>query len=204
LTILEDDEVVRGQPANGAARPVQNGDIEANDVHAGAKSQLRRFLLPRYAVAHARRNNQHEPNLTPQDGLLARLASQAVDPCRRNRGRLPQAEREAEIAASLPYCSPVRILTVGFIAAGAASLAWFHTPGGLAAQTDVAPQAPVLPTIFVDASVVDDSGRPVTTLRPEDVRVIIARILRHLGLPADLPAMRRGRPPPLVDEDLTP
>jgi hypothetical protein len=67
----------------------------------------------------------------------------------------------------------VRILTVGFIAAGAASLAWFHAPGSLAAQTRVAPQAPVPPTIFIDAGVVDDSGRPVTTLRPEDVRIVV-------------------------------
>jgi hypothetical protein len=37
-----------------------------------------------------------------------------------------------------------------------------------------------------------------------DDRAAVARIIRHLGLPADLPAMRRGRPPPLVDEDLTP
>ena len=67
----------------------------------------------------------------------------------------------------------MRILTVGCIAAGAASLAWFNAAGGLAAQTQSDPQEPARPTIFVDAGVVDDDGRPVTTLRPEDVRVVV-------------------------------
>ena len=67
----------------------------------------------------------------------------------------------------------MRILTVGFIAAGAASLAWFHPPGGLVAEIQLAPQAPAGPTVFVDAGVIDDNGRPVTTLRPEDVRVAV-------------------------------
>jgi VWFA-related protein len=67
----------------------------------------------------------------------------------------------------------VRILTVGFSAVAAACLGWFHTPGSLAAQTPVAPQVPVSPTIFIDVGVVDDDGHAVTTVRPEDVRVVV-------------------------------
>jgi len=37
-----------------------------------------------------------------------------------------------------------------------------------------------------------------------DARSVIARILRHLGLPADLPAMRPARPPPVLDEATAP
>jgi len=33
---------------------------------------------------------------------------------------------------------------------------------------------------------------------------VIERILRHLGLPADLPATRPARPPPLIDEGAAP
>ena len=37
-----------------------------------------------------------------------------------------------------------------------------------------------------------------------DDRSVIERILRHLGFPTELPAMRPGRSPPLLDEDPTP
>jgi VWFA-related protein len=67
----------------------------------------------------------------------------------------------------------VRILTVGVITACAASLAWLHSPGGVAAATSAEVQAPAAETIFLDVGVTDDNGRAVTTLQPQDVRVTL-------------------------------
>ena len=36
------------------------------------------------------------------------------------------------------------------------------------------------------------------------VPAVIARILRHVGFPTELPAMRPARPPPVLDEATAP
>jgi VWFA-related protein len=76
-------------------------------------------------------------------------------------------------AASRPYNVSVRILTAASIAACAASLVWLHPSGDIAAATSAETQPPPARTIFIDANVTDDSGRAVTTLRPQDVRVTV-------------------------------
>jgi VWFA-related protein len=76
-------------------------------------------------------------------------------------------------ALSLTYDVLVRTLTVGLLTVCAASLAWLHSPAGVAGATSAETQAPTAQTIFIDASVTDDAGRAVTTLRPQDVRVTV-------------------------------
>jgi hypothetical protein len=68
----------------------------------------------------------------------------------------------------------MRVLSVVSIAACAASLAWFQPHGGHGvAALSAATQSPSPSTIFIDASVVDDEGRAVMTLRAQDLRVTV-------------------------------
>ncbi len=64
---------------------------------------------------------------------------------------------------------PVRSLTVSLLVVCAAASASFLAPGTLVATGGEQAASP--PTIFIDASVTDENGRAVTTLRPEDLRV---------------------------------
>ncbi len=66
--------------------------------------------------------------------------------------------------------SPVRRLTLGFVAC-AAAFAGLLAPSALIAVGGSQAASP--PTIFIDASVTDASARAVTTLRPEDLRVSV-------------------------------
>ncbi len=66
--------------------------------------------------------------------------------------------------------SPVRRLTLGLVAC-AAAFAGLPAPSAVIAVGGG--QAASAPTIFIDASVTDASGRAVTTLRPEDLRVSV-------------------------------
>jgi hypothetical protein len=65
----------------------------------------------------------------------------------------------------------VRSLTVGLVVACAAAFASLLAPSALVAVS--AEQAASPPTIFIDVSVTDDTGRAVTTLRSEDLRVTV-------------------------------
>jgi VWFA-related protein len=67
----------------------------------------------------------------------------------------------------------VRILTFGAITACAASLAWNHSPGAVAAAPSPGVQTPAARTVFLDVGVNDDNGRAVTTLQRQDVRVTV-------------------------------
>jgi hypothetical protein len=69
----------------------------------------------------------------------------------------------------LLYDDLVRILSALLTAACAASLAWLN----LSARVAAAPQAGAPATVFIDVSAADENGRPLTTLRKEDLRVAI-------------------------------
>jgi VWFA-related protein len=70
-----------------------------------------------------------------------------------------------------------RSLTAGLVAFAAAFAALPARHAQVAAGSG---QATPLPTIFIDASVTDGSGRPVTTLRPEELRVSVDGQMRKV------------------------